>query len=212
MKTSIKTLGRSLAALAVLAGASSLPSLAGAQDFTAMINAQMAEMDATLAQAQQRVDGIVQQKMQDPVVQEAYQQHVARARAAGLPAWNFETFAYNYAATGGFSPQGVAAWQQNEAANNARVMSAWQGLQAAQADRAAAQADNSAAFARNQNEFGNQLMGNSTYAAPNGYSNVLPHTWQANTYHNYNGNAYYVDDGGRYYAYSNGAWVPLTQR
>jgi hypothetical protein len=212
MKTSIKSLGRSLAALAVIAGASSLPSLAAAQDYTAMINAQMAQMDATLAQAQQQVNGIVQQKMQDPAVQAAYQRHVAQARASGLTPWNFETFAYNYAATGGFSAQGVAAWQQNEAANNARVMSAWQGLQAAQADRAAAQADLSAGFARNQNEFGNQLMGNSTFSSANGYSSVLPHTWQANTYHNYDGNTYYVDQGGRYYAYSNGSWVPLTQR
>jgi hypothetical protein len=205
MKTSIKI----LAAATLLAA---LPSLAGAQDFTAMINAQMAQMDALLAQGQQQVNGIVQQKMQDPAVQAAYQQHVARAQASGMQPWNFETFAYNYAATGGFSPQGVAAWQQNEAANNARVMQSWQGLQAAQADRAAAQSENAAGYARNQNEFGNQLMGNSTFAAPNGYSSVLPHTWQANSMHVYEGNTFYVDPSGGYYAYSNGTWVPLAQR
>ena len=212
MKTSIKTLGRYLAALALLAGASGLPSLAGAQDFTAMINAQMAQMDATLAQAQNHVNGIVQQNMQDPVVQAAYQRHVAEAQRTGAAPWNFETFAYYYAATGGFSAEGKAAWYRNEAANGAREMAAWKDLQIAEANRAAAQADNSASFSRNQNEFGNQLMGNSTYSAPNGYANVLPHTWQANTYHNYNGNTYFVDEGGRYYAYSNGSWVPLTQR
>lgn len=205
MKTAIK----SLAAAALLAA---LPVLAGAQDFTAMINAQMAQMNATLAQGQQQVNAIVQQRMQDPVVQAAYREHVARAQASGLQPWNFETFAYNYAATGGFSAQGVAAWQQNEAANNARVMEAWRGLQAAQADRAAAQAQNAAGFSNNMTEAGNQLMGNSTFSSPNGYSNVLPHTWQADTYHVYEGNTYYVDQGGRYYAYSNGTWVPLTRR
>jgi hypothetical protein len=212
MKSPIKTLNRSLAALAVLAGACGLPALAGAQDFTAMINAQMAQMDAVLAQGQQQVNAIVQQKMQDPAVQAAYQQHVARAQATGQPYWNFETFAYNYAATGGFSADGVAAWQRNEAANNAKVMEAWQGVREAEANRAAAQSENAAAFSRNQNEFGNQLMGNSTFAAPNGYTNVLPHTWQPDTYHVHEGNTYYVDQGGRYYAYSDGFWVPLTQR
>jgi hypothetical protein len=212
MKASIKTFRRTLAALAVLAGASALPSLAAAQDFTAMINAQMAQMDATLAQAQQQVNGIVQQNMQNPVVQAAYQQHVAEAQSSGQAPMNFETFAYYYAATGGFSAEGKAAWYRNEAANGARVMSAWQGVQAAEANRAAAQSELAAGFSRNQNEFGNLLMGNSTYAAPNGFSSVLPHTWQPNTYHQYNGNTYYVDEGGRYFAYSNGYWVPLTPR
>lgn len=212
MKTSIKTLARSLAACALAAAAGALPSLAGAQDFTAMINAQMAQMDAVLAQGQQQVNAIVQQRMQDPAVQAAYQQHLARARASGMQPWNFETFAYNYAATGGFSAQGVAAWQQNEAANNAKVMSAWQGLREAEANRAAAQADNAASFSRNMNEAGNQLMGNSTFASPNGYSSVLPHTWQANSLHVYEGNTYYVDVSGQYFAYSNGYWVPLARR
>jgi hypothetical protein len=207
MKCPIKT----LATVALLAAGSALPALAGAQDFTAMINAQMEQMNAMIAQGQQQVNGIVQQKMQDPAVQAAYQQHVARAQATGLQPWNFETFAYNYAATGGFSASGVAAWQQNEAANNARVMEARRGLQAAQANRAAAHAELADGFARNQNEFGNQLMGNSTFAAPNGHSSVLPHTWQPDTYHVYQGNTYYVDQGGRYYAYSNDTWVPLTQ-
>jgi hypothetical protein len=204
MKTTLET----LAAAAVLAA---LPSLAGAQDLTAIINAQMAQMDAMLAQGQQQVNAIVQQKMQDPAVQEAYRQHVSRANASGMQPWNFETFAYNYAATGGFSAQGVAAWQQNEAANNARVMESWRGLQDAQAARAAAQADNAASFSRNQNEAGNQLMGNSTFTSPNGFSSVLPHTWQRNTVNVHQGNTYYVDEGGRYYAYSNGYWVPLSR-
>jgi hypothetical protein len=204
MKTTLKT----LAAAAVLAA---LPSLAAAQDFTAMINAQMAQMDAMLAQGQQQVNAIVQQKMQDPAVQAAYQRHVAEAQAAGRPYWNFETFAYNYAATGGFSAQGVAAWQQNEAANHARVMDAWRGLQDAQAGRAAAQAENAASFSRNMTEAGNQLLGNSTFTAPNGYASVLPHTWQPNSMHVHEGNTYFVDEGGRYYAYSNGYWVPLSR-
>jgi hypothetical protein len=212
MKTPLKTLARTAAALALLATASALPTVAGAQDFTAMINASLAQSNQMAAQMQRMSANIVQQNMQNPAVQQAYQRHVANARAQGFTPYNFETFAYNYAATGGFSAQGVAAYQANEAANNAKVQSAWQGLQQAQQNRANAIAGLNQGFSNNQNTFGNSLMGNSTFVAPNGYSSVLPHTWQANSYHSYNGNTYYVDNGGRYYASSNGYWVPLSQR
>ena len=41
---------------------------------------------------------------------------------------------------------------------------------------------------------------------------VLPHTWQANTYHTHQGNTYYVDVSGQYWmADPNGSgnWQPL---
>lgn len=212
MLTSFRNLSRLLAAVAVLGGATALPSMASAQDFTAMINARMAQMNQMLARGQQGVNNIVAQKMQDPAVQRAYQIAAAQARAQGRQPQDFQTYAYYYAATNGFSAQGLQNLRNVDASNQAQEQAAFQALQQAQQNRSNAIAGLNSGFSNNQNTFGNSLLGNSTFVAPNGYASVLPHTWQANTYHNYNGTTFYVDNGGRYYAASNGYWVPLTQR
>lgn len=183
-----------------------------AQDYGAMIDAQMAQMNAMIAGGQQQINGMVQQRMQDPQVQAAYNAYVRQCQMSGQYPMDFPTYTYNYIYTNGFSAQGVAAAQANENANNAKVYGAWQGVQQAEAQRGQAQADYAAGYAANQQEAGNGLMGNSTYVAPNGQAMVLPHTWQANTTNAYNGNYYHVDASGNYWIYgADGNWYPLQK-
>jgi hypothetical protein len=74
---------------------------------------------------------------------------------------------------------------------------------------AAQQAQRDAYFA-NQQEAGRQLMGQSSYWAPNGQRLQLPHTWQPNTTNQYQGQTYHVDASGRYHVQgADGWWYPL---
>lgn len=203
---------RTLAGAATLACAALLPSLAQAQNLEAMLEQSKARMNAIVNAAQQQSNAMVQQRMQDPQVQAGYRQHLAQAAQTGRQPMNFQTYTYNWIYTAGYSASGIAHMRRAEAGNQAREHSAWQGLQAAQANRGAAQMNQSASFYNNQQEAGRQLMGNSTFTAGNGYQTVLPHTWQANTTHQYQGNTYHVDQSGKYWAYgSNGYWYPLNR-
>ncbi len=177
-----------------------------------MINAEMGQMNANINAGQQQINGMVQQRMQDPQVQAAYSAYVQRAQMSGQYPMDYPTFTYNYIYTNGFSASGVAAARANENANNARVYGAWQDEQQAEAGRGQAQAAYADGYQANNAEFGNTLQGNSTYVAPNGQQMVLPHTWQANTTNYYNGNYYHVDPSGNYYVYgSDGNWYPLQR-
>ena len=203
---------RALAVTAALAAATLLPGTALAQDYGAMVAQSMARMNSIVASSQQQVNGIVQSRMQDPQVRAAYQQHLAQAAQSGRRPMDFPTYTYNYVYTRGFSAAGMAHVRNVEAGNQARELSALQGLRAAQANRGAAQMGQSASFFNNQREAGNQLMGNSTFTAGNGGQTVLPHTWQANTTHTYQGNNYHVDQSGQYWvANANGYWYPLSR-
>ena len=91
------------------------------------IQAQQAQMNANIAAGQRQVQQIVQQKMQDPQVQQAYQQHLAQARQQGVQPYDFPTFAYYYAATNGFSTQGRAAYAANERDIQGKEAAAMQG-------------------------------------------------------------------------------------
>lgn len=178
------------------------------------IEQSQAQMNATLAAGQQQVNQIVQQKMQDPQVQAAYQQHLQQAAQNGMQAYDFPTFAYYYAATNGFSQEGLATYRSNETANMAREQEAWRGYQNAQGAARAAIDENNAHFSNNMNEAGNQLMGNSTYVGETG-SQVLPHTWQPNTYNSYQNHNYYVDENGQYWKAdpnNTDTWYPLQQQ
>lgn len=198
------TLTSTLAALLVGAAAP-----AGAQDFNAMIQQGMARMNAIVGQAEQRVNGAVQQRMQDPAVQAAWQQYVAST--GGRPAMNYPTFTYYYIYTNGFSAGGMAHMRATEAGIQQREATAWQGVRQAEAGRAAAQQGQRDAYFANQQEAGRQLMGQSTYRAPDGYRLQLPHTWQPNTTVQYQGRTYHVDAGGRYHVQgADGWWYPLS--
>lgn len=191
--------------LAALASVAAPPALA--QDYQAMIQQSMGRMNTIVAQAQNRVQGAVTQRMQDPAVQAAWQQYVARN--GGRPAMDYPTFTYYYIYTNGFSAQGMAHMRDNESGIQQRQAAAWQGLRQAEARRAAAQQGQRDAHFANQQEAGRGLMGQSTYQV-GGWRTQLPHTWAANTTVQYQGHVYHVDAGGRYHVQgSDGAWYPL---
>jgi hypothetical protein len=198
---------------ALLASLSASAQLPSSQNLSAMINREMSTMNQRLAANQQRINGFVQQRMRDPRVRAGYSQYVARARSAGVQPTSFANYAYGDVATNGYSRQGVALFRANEANNAARIASSAAGLRAAQAARGAAQLGMQQSFSNNQREFGNLLRGTSTYVAGNGATQVLPHTWQSNTYQSYQGREYYVDYSGGYHVLANnGYWYPLAPR
>jgi hypothetical protein len=198
-------MNRLLCALAMVAAA--LP--ARAQNFDATIQQQMQAMNANIARGQQQVNQMVQQRMRDPQVQAAYQRYVAQS--GGRPAMDYPTFTYNWIYTNGFSAKGIAHARAVEAGNQSGERAAVQGLREAQAGRGQAQQAQRDGYARNQQEAGRQLMGQSTYVAPNGAPLVLPHTWQRNSVHDWQGQRYRVDASGQYHVRGgDGWWYPLA--
>jgi len=95
---------------------------AKADDYGAMLQQSLQQSDQLTQQMQQAGTNLIQQNLQNPQVQAMYQQHLAQGGTM-TP----EQFAYNYAATGGFSPEGMANYnrttqdiqQRDQAAINA---------------------------------------------------------------------------------------------
>ena len=175
----------------------------------AMYSAMFA-LDPLTLQMQACEQQIIQQNLQNPRVQALYQQHQAQG------GWlSPEQFAYQYAATGGFTPEGKASYYAHEQANQTRETIAFRGLQQAEATRAAAQEENQAHFAANQQTFGTQLMGNSTWFDPQtAQAYTLPHTLAANSYY-YDPatqRQFFRDAQGHYHVYQNGWWYELGQK
>jgi len=166
-----------------------LSSQAWGQDLTQMYNQQVQQQNAYFQQCTQQ---ITQANMGNPQVQYAYQQY----RAQGGPA-SFEQFAYMYAATGGFSQQGVQNYNQTSQNINAQQQNAWNGYQQAQQQSQQAINQWQNGYYRNQNEAGYNLTGQATYSTPNG-PQVLNYTNQPG-YYQVNGQNYYMDPGGNYY-------------
>lgn len=190
------------------------PLHAAAQDMVgAMIQQQMAAMNANIARGQQMVADVVRQRMADPQVRASYQQYLARARASGQPAMDYPTYTYNWIYTAGFSAQGIAHARANEAGIARAEQAKVHELRAAEAARGQAQQVQRDRYAANQQEAGRGLMGQSTYLAPNGAALALPHTWQPNSLHSYQGQTYRVDAGGMYHVLgTDGWWYPLQAR
>jgi len=200
-----------LSALGAVALLIALARPAHAQDYSQMIRQALARQQAAVDGATQRVNGAVQQRMQDPQVQQAYQQYVWRMQQSGQPSMSFPQFTYQYIYTLGFSQQGVAMARANEAGIAQREAAAVAGLREAERNRAAAMQAQRDGYLRNQQEAGRGLMGQSTYVAPNGAGVQLPHTWQPNTTQQYQGNTYHVDASGQYYVLAqNGWWYPVS--
>jgi len=200
-----------VASTAVSSLAFALAPTAAAAQSMAGIQAQMNSFNARLAANQQRINGMIQQRMSDPQVRAAYDRYVARTRANGQWPVSYQQFTYQYVATNGFSARGTALYRRNEAINQSKVASAAADLRQAQANRGAAQINMQNHYNTNQYQTGLLLRGQSTYYAPNGASAELPHTWQANSRHNYQGNVYRVDASGNYYVSTGNGWVPLHQ-
>jgi hypothetical protein len=195
-----------------LALAAALPFDTAAQDYGAMVQQQMNQMNANIARGQQTINNMVQQRMQDPQVRAAYEQYVAQMRARGQPAMDYPTYTYNYIYTNGFSGAGIAHARANEAGIQASERAAVQGLREAEARRGAAQQQQRDSYFGNQQEAGRGVMGQSTYSGPNGSQTALPHTWQPNTSHVYQGNSYHVNESGQYYVRgTDGWWYPINR-
>lgn len=206
------SLAKTLIRLPLLLLLAALPLFARAQNYEAMIQQQMQQMNNMIARGQQQANQIVQQRMQDPAVLAGYQQYQAQMAAAGRQPMNYATYAYYHVYTNGFSAQGMAHMRNTEAGIQQREQASWQGLQQAQAQRGQAQQAWQNGYYNNQQEAGRQLMGNSTYGAPNGGTQQLPHTWQANTTYQYQGQLYHVDAAGQYYQRgANGWWYPISR-
>lgn len=144
------------------------------------------------AQMQPILTNIVQQNMNNPQVQQAYHQHRMQGGQLSL-----EQYAYQWAATGGFTPPGMAAYQQSEQANQAKEQAAWQGLQQAEHQRGAAQSEMAAHYSHNHQVAGQNLMSQATYATPAG-PQVLPYNLAPGYYQAPHGN-YFVDAQRNYF-------------
>ena len=195
--------------LALPLAAPFVPFAASAQNLDQMLQQSIHEMIANLARGQALANQGVQQRMQDPAVQQAWQRYVQQS--GGRPAMNYPSFTAEYIYTNGFSAQGIAHARANNAGMQAREQASLQGLRQAEQQRGQAQQGLRDSYFANQQEAGRQLSGQSSYVAPNGQALVLPHTWQRNNTYQHQGGTYHVDGSGQYHVLgSNGWWYPVA--
>lgn len=182
-----------LAAAAVFA----LPSAVCAQDYGAALQYYLQQDRALTNQMQQMQQGILNQNMQNPQVQAMYQQH--RAQGGTM---SFEQFSYNYAATGGFTPEGIARYNQSENAIRQRDQAAVQAYRQNQAQNAEVfrqMQEQNDRFARQR---GNILSGTSDYTDPStGQRYNLPNTGAPGSgyYDPNSGQGFYQGPGNQFY-------------
>lgn len=160
-------------------------------------------------QMNNQLNSIVQQNMNDPKVIALYRQMVASGQFQG----DLATFAYQYAATGGFTPEGKRAYSDTSRDITNKERNAWQGYMGAVDNYRDAYNGYTGGYAANQGEAGKGLTGQSTYNGAGGQQQ-LPHTWQPNTTHSYQGRNYYVDQSGQYWMAdpnNSGYWYPLNR-
>lgn len=174
-------------------------------NYGAMIEQQLERGRQMQGQMAQREQQIIAQVMQDPRAAAMYQQH--RAQGGQMSP---QQFAYMYAATGGFSREGTAAFQRNEAANGRAEHNTALGLRQAEANRGQAQQGYiNGGHAINQ-EAGNGLQGRGTYVGPNGQSYVLPTIQPGQIQRDPNtGAAFVMNNQGQYFMYTPNGWQPM---
>jgi len=178
---------------------------AAAQDLNAMNNAFNARMNAQMGQMQ---SGIIQQNLANPAVTAMYRQHLAQGGRMSP-----EQFAYAYAATGGFSAQGMANYQATSNQIAAQQRQAMQGYFAAQDASRQAMQNWSDGFSRNMQEAGRNLQGQGTYADPlDGRQAQLGYLPSAGPTYDPRTGLYYANDayGRPHVSRGDGAWVPMT--
>lgn len=173
-----------------------------AQDYGQMLQYHL-QQDANLtAQMQQMQSNIVNQNMNNPQVRQMYQQHLAQGGQMSL-----EQFAYAYAATAGFTPQGLQTFQANERNIQARDQAALQAYRQNQMQNAEVYRqmhERNAAIAHHR---GNLLSGTTDFYDPRtGQQYNLPHTWQPNTVYTNpdTGQGFYANEQGSYFADDDG--------
>lgn len=175
-------------------------------DYGAMVQDMQRQMEASRMQQQQAAVAIAQQAMQDPTCQGLYQQH--RMQGGTMTPLDF---GYWCAATGRFSAQGMAAFRQSEARNQAAEQRSLQGLRQAERDRGEAQGNLAEGYFRNQQEAGRVLQGNSSWVDQAGRQYALPYTRPGvPSYDPQTGQTFQMDNLGNYYVLNNGYWYPMT--
>lgn len=164
-------------------------------DYGAMLREQQARSQQLDREIQARTADIVQRTMQNPDCYAKYQQHVAQGGTLSYP-----QFAYQYAATGGFTPDGIQHYRTSEQQNQQREYQAWQELQRAQRERSQAQQQYADGYSRNQNQAGDVLQGRSWWIDPTtGRRQSLAYIGPNQGYVDHKtGNRYWRDESGRY--------------
>jgi hypothetical protein len=171
-------------------------------DISGMYNQQVQQTNSYF---QNQTQQMVQANMANPQVQYAYQQYLARGGQG-----SFAEFAYSYAATGGFSQQGMRNYYQTSQSINAQQQNAWNGYQQAQQQSQQALQGWQNGYSRNQSEAGYNLNNQATYSTPNG-PQVLNYNNQPG-YYQVQGQTYYMDPGGNYYyVHPNGSAQPIQR-
>lgn len=154
--------------------------------YDTVVNSQNAKMQAM-------TDKIVLQNMSNPKVQSMFRSECASGKAT-----SFRDFSYMYAATGGFSQQGIQNYNQTSQSIAAQQQAAMAAYRNAQANRGDAQNQMNNNFSNNQNEFGNVLTGNMTYTNTSGSPVVLPYISNPG-YYTISGQNYFIDNNHQYY-------------
>ncbi len=180
-------------------------------DYGAMLREQQARSQQLDREIQARTADIVQRTMQNPDCYAKYQQHLAQGGTLSYP-----QFAYQYAATGGFTPEGIQRYRTSEQQNQQREYEAWQELQRAQRERQRAQQQHADRYSRNQNQAGDVLQGRSWWIDPTtGQRQSLPYIGPNQGYVDpKTGNRYWRDESGRYAVQTPSgqwAWMVPTQ-
>ena len=202
------------AALLICSAAFSRP--ATAQDLNAYMEQSMRQNQAIMdqyqqqgqalaGQMQQNEQNIIQNNMQNPQVQAAYMQY----RNSGGSA-DFQTFAYQYGATAGFTPEGMDYYNQNEHNIQQRDNAALQAYRQNQAANAAAMQQMHDRNSEIAHQRGNLLNGTTDYTDPNtGAQYNLPHTQQPDSYYydRGTGESFYNDPQGNYFRQDNNGWM-----
>jgi hypothetical protein len=175
-------------------------------DYGAMLQQQLQQGANLTAQMQQAEQQLVQRVMQDPQCQAMYQQHLA-----GGGRLTFPQFAYQYAATAGFTRDGSARFRAGEASNQQRERAAWQDYRAAEQQRGQGQQAYMDGYARNQQESGRVMQGDSSWVDPaSGAQRALSYLGPNDAVDPDTGQRFHRDDSGRYYAQgADGLWYPL---
>ena len=175
-----------------------------------LVNALKNQVQQGINQNQQGINTMVGQAMQDPQCWAAYQQF--RAQGGNLP---YQTFAYQWLATGRFSAQGKQNYWSAQRGIENQQRQGMEGLRQAEANRAAAIANMQGHYAYGQGQAGLNLQGNRTYTDPNTGTNVVlnytqPGQWSSDTR---TGQNYVMGaDGRQYGVYPNGSYYMLPNQ
>ncbi len=177
-------------------------------DYGAMVDQVNRERAGQMQEMQRREQWVTQQAMQDPICQQYYAQHRAQGGQTPWPA-----FAYQCAATGRFSREGIQAYRDTEMQNQQAEQQRFRALQEAERQRALAQGQWAGGYGQNQAEAGRVMQGQQTWTDPRtGQQQALPYMGGSVTRDPATGRVYARDGMGQQYVQgADGMWYPLRQ-